>query len=494
MVQGERSELKESNMKSAVVLYSNPAAGHLIPMVSLAKLFEEHGFSATVITFNHPLITNKADQEVSLLSAANLSISFHVLPPITTGEDSYANLPPPDVSRIILEAQNQNLQNFILDLSKTCCVRVMVLDYLCTLALDAARQLSIPAYFLTPFSASFAAFLLNLLELDVSSSLSLKDFGDGPINFPGLPPVLTSDCLIYLIDRETDSYKAFMRTVPSLVKSDGILINTFESLEPKAISALREGLCVPSFNMPPVYSIGPLVTETREKELEERHECLKWLDSQPKGTVVFLCFGSMGGFPLDQIKQIAIGLENSGQRFLWVIKVFVNLDPKKIFNTSIPEFEMDQILPEGFLDRTKDRGMIVKTWAPQIQVLHHESVGAFVTHCGWNSILEAVTAGKPMVCWPLYAEQRLNKAVLVDHETRLGVSVEGYDHEMVDAEEVESKIRWLMEGEGSKFLKERIEAMKDKASESLTETGSSSQAFVQFLIDLERQTLSKTKI
>ncbi|KAJ1692693.1 hypothetical protein LUZ63_009391 [Rhynchospora breviuscula] len=285
-----------------------------------------------------------------------------------------------------------------------------------------------------------------------------------------------------------------MANIRGIVKSDGILMNTFESLEPKAISALREGLCVPSFSMPPVYSIGPLVTETQENATEERNVCLKWLDSQPKGTVVFLCFGSMGGFPLDQIKQIAIGLENSGQRFLWVVKVNVNMDPRNIFNTSMPEFELEQILPEGFLDRTKDRGMVVKTWAPQIQVLHHESVGGFVTHCGWNSIMEAVTAGKPMVCWPLYAEQRLNKVVLVDHETRLGVAMEGYDREMVEAEDVETKIRWLMEGEGSKLLKERIKAMKDKAGESLTETGPSSQAFVQFLMDLERKKLEKTKI
>ncbi|KAJ4806369.1 Glycosyltransferase [Rhynchospora pubera] len=353
--------------------------------------------------------------------------------------------------------------------------------------------MSIPAYLFTPFGASTAAFFFNLLEFDATSSLSLRDFGNDPINFPGLPPVLASDCPIFVVERGSD-YKSAMENFRDIVKSDGILMNTFESLEPKAISALREGLCVPSFNMPPVYSIGPLVTETQEKETKERNESLKWLDSQPKGKVVFLCFGSMGGFPLDQIKQIAIGLENSGQRFLWVVKVNVNMDPRNIFNTSMAEFELDQILPEGFLDRTKDRGMVVKTWAPQIQVLHHESVGGFVTHCGWNSILEAVTAGKPMVCWPLYAEQRLNKAVLVDHETRLGVSVEGYDHEMVDAEEVESKIRWLMEGEGSKLLKESIKAMKDKAGESLTEAGPSSQAFMQFLMDLERQKLVKTDI
>ncbi|KAJ3691187.1 hypothetical protein LUZ61_020351 [Rhynchospora tenuis] len=476
-------------MKSAVVLYSASSAGHLIPMVSLAKLFHEHGFSATVITFNHPLISSKADQEVSHLSSANPSISFHVLPLITAGE-SYANLQPPDVTRIIVQAQNKNLQNIILDLSKTSCVRVIVLDSICTDALDAARQLSIPTYFFMLFGASAAAFFLNLLELDVSSSLSLKDFGNDPINFPGLPPILTSDCPIFLIDRE--SCKAVMQASRDLVKSDGILMNTFESLEPKAISALREGLCAPSFNMPPVYSIGPLVTERREKEMEERHESLKWLDLQPKCTVVFLCFGSLGGFSLDQIKQIAIGLENSGHRFLWVLKL--NTEHRNFFNKSIPEFELGQILPEGFLNRTKDRGMVVKTWAPQIQVLHHESVGGFVTHCGWNSILEAVTAGKPMVCWPLYAEQWLNKIFLVDHDTRLGVVMEGYDKDMVVAEEIEAKVRWLMEGEGSELLKERAKAMMDKAAESLRITGPSSQAFMQFLIDMEKQNLSKTKI
>ncbi|KAJ4806365.1 Glycosyltransferase [Rhynchospora pubera] len=480
-------------MKEAVVLYTAPGAGHLAPMVSLAKLFEKRNFSAIVVTYDHPLRPGKAYQDVSCLSTANPSIPFHVLPQITTGED-YANLEPPAVMLTVLQAQNINLHRFITDLSKTSSIKAIMLDLFCTVAIDVARQFNIPTYFFTPSGASAAAFFFNLLELDASSSLSLNDYGNNHINFPGLPPVLVSDCPIFVVNRESDSYKFAMGNFRGMIKSDGILMNTFESLEPKAISALREGLCVPSFDMPPVYSIGPLVTETRENETEERHECLKWLDSQPKGSVVFLCFGSRGGFPLDQIKQIAIGLENSGQRFLWVIKVNVNMDLKKVFNASMPEFELDQILPEGFLNRTKDRGMVVKTWAPQIQVLHHESVGGFVTHCGWNSILEAVTAGKPMVCWPLYAEQRLNKAVLVDHETWLGVVMEGYDRETVVAEEVETKIRWLMEDEGSKLLKERIKEMKDKAGESLRETGPSLLAFVQFLMDLEREKLEEIKI
>ncbi|KAJ3691191.1 hypothetical protein LUZ61_020355 [Rhynchospora tenuis] len=397
-------------MKEAMVLYTAPGAGHLAPMVFLAKLFQKLNFSATVVTYDHPLRPGKADQDVSRLSSANPSISFHVLPRITTGED-FANLNPPAVMFTILQAQNTNLHSFIMDLSKTSSIRAIMLDLFCTVAIDVARQFNIPTYFFTPSGACAAAFFFNLLELDATSSISLKDYGNNPINFPGLPPVLASDCPIFVLDRQSDSYKFAMRNFGGIIKSDGILINTFESLEPKAISALREGLCVPSFNMPPVYSIGPLVTETQEKEMEG-HECLKWLVSQPKGTVVFLCFGSRGGFPVDQIKQIAIGLENSGQRFLWVVKVNDNKDPRNTFNASLPEFELDQILPEGFLNRTKDRGMVIKTWAPQIQVLHHESVGGFVTHCGWNSILEAVVrilAQDPYNVWVIQRRRQISQ-------------------------------------------------------------------------------------
>jgi UDP-glucoronosyl and UDP-glucosyl transferase len=477
--------------EEVVVLYTGAGAGHLMPMVAVAKLFINHGFSATVTTFNHPLRPGKADQDVSRLSVANPTIGFHVLPPVSLGDIS--SLTPPGVMHAVLNAQNINFHNFLKDLSETSSVRAIMLDLFCTVALDVANQLSIPAYFFTAFGASGAAFFLSLLELHTSTNLSLKDFGENPTNFQGLPPVPASDFPTFLLDREASSYKSFMHTFLNLVKSDGILMNTFELLEPQAISAVRQGRCLPSFNMPPVYCIGPVITESREKETEDRHECLNWLDSQPKGTVIFLCFGSMGGFSPDQIKQIAIGLENSGHRFLWVVKVITD-NPRKMFNNSVPEFELDQVLPEGFLDRTKDRGMVVKSWAPQIQVLHHESIGGFMTHCGWNSILEAISAGKPMICWPLYAEQRLNKAVLVGHEMRLGVAIEGYDRGMVEAGEIEAKVRWLMDSEGGRLLKERVKVMKDKTAESLVETGSSWEAFKQFLMDLERQKIEKTKI
>ncbi|VAH63633.1 unnamed protein product [Triticum turgidum subsp. durum] len=150
----------------------------------------------------------------------------------------------------------------------------------------------------------------------------------------------------------------------------------------------------------------------------------------------------MGTFSVQQLQEIANGLDKSGERFLWVVRSPRNPDYK--YGDSLPEPDLDALMPEGFLERTKDRGLVIKSWAPQVEVLRHRATGAFMTHCGWNSTLEGITAGLPLLCWPLYAEQKVNKA-----------------------------------------LRERVAAAKDAAAEALKEGGSSHLAFVQFLNDLD---------
>jgi UDP:flavonoid glycosyltransferase YjiC (YdhE family) len=141
-------------------------------------------------------------------------------------------------------------------------------------------------------------------------------------------------------------------------------------------------------------------------------------------------------------------------------------------------------MPDKFLERTRDRGFVVKSWAPQVEVLRHRATGAFVTHCGWNSTLEGVTAGLPLLCWPLYAEQQLNKVHIVE-EIKLGVEMRGYNEEMVKAEEVEEKVRWIMVSEDGKALRGQVAAAKHAATEALNEGGSSHTAFAHFLRDLD---------
>jgi UDP:flavonoid glycosyltransferase YjiC (YdhE family) len=118
-----------------------------------------------------------------------------------------------------------------------------------------------------------------------------------------------------------------------------------------------------------------------------------------------------------------------------------------------------------------------------VEVLRHPATGAFVTHCGWNSTLEAVAAGVPMVCWPMYAEQRMNKVFVVE-EMKLGVAMNGYDEGTVKAEEVEAKVRLVMESEQAKEIRERTRLAKQMAADALESGGSSTAAVVDFLNSL----------
>jgi hypothetical protein len=293
------------------------------------------------------------------------------------------------------------------------------------------------------------------------------------VEMQGIPPFPATHAILPLMERSDAAYDGFLRACGDLCCAQGVTVNTFRALERRAVNAVVSGRCTPpGAPTPRVYCIGPLI-KSQEVVATGGEECLTWLDAQPQGSVVFLCFGSIGRFGAEQIREVARGLEASGQRFLWVVRAPPSDDPAKKFDKP-PEPNLDALLPEGFLARTGDRGLVVKSWAPQRDVLAHASVGGFVTHCGWNSVLEAVMAGVPMLAWPLYAEQRLNRVFLVE-ELKLAVAVEGYDSDtgVVPAEEVAAKVRWLMESDGGRVLREQTLAAMRQAEDALREGGES---------------------
>lgn len=253
-------------------------------------------------------------------------------------------------------------------------------------------------------------------------------------------------------------------------RSHGIIVNTFEMFESRAIKAISSGLCTPNGPTPPVYSIGPLIGPTSSPP--GPNECLDWLNSQPRRSVVFLCFGSLGRFSKAQLAEIAIALERSGSRFLWVVRC----PPEESdSSTGFNRPDLDQVLPTGFLHRTKFMGLVVTSWAPQKEVLAHESVGGFVTHCGWNSVLESVVlGGVPMIGWPLYAEQRFNRVVLVE-EIKVALDLVMSSDGFVAASEVEKRVRELMEPESvaGKAVRARAATLRDGAVAALGNGGSS---------------------
>ena len=152
---------------------------------------------------------------------------------------------------------------------------------------------------------------------------------------------------------------------------------------------------------PSNYTVGPPLPELEgQKQRSDRERIMKWLDDQPPLPVVFLCFESLGSFEPDQLAHIANALEQSGYRFLWSVRSPI---PKGFTYGTAECSNFSEILPEGFLERVENRGLVC-AWAPQIEVLAHEAVGGFVSHCGWNSTLQSLWHGVPVATWPLYAE------------------------------------------------------------------------------------------
>lgn len=461
--------------EKTVVLYPSLGVGHLNPMVQLAKAFlRRGGMAVTIAVIDPPGKDPVLEAAVARLAAACPSITVCLLPIPSGTNKHYSNV----ALRMLdeLRLANPVLRGFLGSLPA---VDALVVDMFCIDALDVAADLAVPAYIFYPSAAGDLAIYLQVPDLCLNAPSSLKDMGRTALHFSGVPPVSALDMPDTMLDRESDLCRRRMQQLARFPEARGILVNSFEWLESRALKALRDGLCVPAGRSTPhIYCVGPLVDGGMNGESGERHASLEWLDRQPKQSVVFLCFGSRGLFSAAQLTEMARGLENSGHRFLWAVR-----SPREEQSKSA-EPDLKALLPDGFLERTRDRGLILKNWAPQAEVLSHGAVGAFVTHCGWNSALEAIMSGVPMICWPLYAEQRLNKVHMVE-ELKVGVVVEGYDEELVKAEEVEAKVRLVMESGEGKKMSERMAMAKEMATEAVKEGGSSDMAFYEFLKHLE---------
>nr|CAB3478221.1 unnamed protein product [Digitaria exilis] len=369
---------------------------------------------------------------------------------------------------------NDKLESFLRSIPRER-LHSLVIDLFCTHAIDVATKIGVPVYKFFASGAGTLAVFTQLPALLAGRQTGLKELGDTPLEFLGVPRMPASHLVRSLLESPEDELcRTMMKILKRNAGAHGVLVNTFDSLERRALQALRDPLCVPGEVLPPVYSIGPLIGEVGDDK--ERHGCLAWLDAQPERSVVFLCWGSKGALPKEQVKEIAAGLESSGQRFLWVVRTPAGSDDdRKRYWEQRGETDLDALLPEGFLERIKGRGLVIKSWAPQVDVLNHPATGAFVTHCGWNSTLEGVAAGVPMLCWPLAAEQKMNKVFLTD-EMGIGVEMEGYKVGFIKAEEVEAKVRLVLEGEEGKELRKRAIELKKEAEEALEDGGSSRAA------------------
>lgn len=253
----------------------------------------------------------------------------------------------------------------------------------------------------------------------------------------------------------------------------GLLLNTVYEMEAKVIDALREKL--------PVFTVGPLFLPTKEGDplptaseitFWEEDDCGAWLDSQQAVSVLYVSFGSITTYCEEQFRELAVGLEESKQPFLWVVR-----------RDSIEGGSLVKALPEGYMERVKGRGMIV-SWAPQLRVLAHPAVGGFLTHCGWNSILESISiGGVPMLCWPDIADQMVNRRLLVD-TWKIGLEFAQNADGMVGREEVTRVVCELLLSDDGKACRKRAGEWQLLLRKAVQEGGSSSASLDHFLQEL----------
>ncbi|GMN44510.1 hypothetical protein TIFTF001_013711 [Ficus carica] len=468
----------------AIVLYPSPAIGHLIALVELGKLIltSKPSLSVHILMTTAPYNAGDTGSYIAGVSAATPSITFHHLPPISLPPELLtASAHLETLMFEVLRINKPVVAQALRDISQNHTVHGFFMDFFCASIINEfssdSELKNIPTYVFITSGAGFLASFLYLPTLNKTVEKSFKDLNNSLLYIPGTPPIPASDMPKPILDRNDKAYDYFLESTTYYPKSNGIVVNTYVALEPRAVKAITGGLCVPDSPTPPIYCIGPLITA---KEREGTYfECLKWLDLQPKQSVVFLSFGSLGLFSAEQLMEIAVGLERSGRRFLWVVR---SPPPEKNQNHlwTLPEPDLESLLPQGFLDRTKDRGLVVKNWIPQVEVLNHDSVGGFVTHCGWNSVLESVCAGVPMVAWPLYAEQRFNRVILSE-EMKIALPIsESGDDGFLSADEVEKRVTELMtSSENDHSVWKNALLMKDQARAALSAGGSSRVALTK---------------
>lgn len=211
-----------------------------------------------------------------------------------------------------------------------------------------------------------------------------------------------------------------------------------------------------------------------------RHTCLNWLDKQDPRSVIYVSFGTTTSLTEEEAKEIAMGLEQSGKKFIWVLR---EADKADIFVGKERRIE----LPEGFEERVGQNGIVIREWAPQLEILGHKSIGGFMSHCGWNSCFESLFMGVPIAAWPIHSDQPLN-ALFLTEVLKVGLVVRewGDRKEVVKASVVKDVVERLISSKEGDEIRNRAVKLSEALRESMEEGDSSNGQLNQFIIHISR--------
>ncbi|XP_044481052.1 gallate 1-beta-glucosyltransferase-like [Mangifera indica] len=270
--------------------------------------------------------------------------------------------------------------------------------------------------------------------------------------------------------------RAILGQYKNLDKPFCILMDTFQELEHEIIEYMS--------TISPIKTVGPLFknpkapSSTVRGDFMKADDCIEWLDTKPASSVVYISFGSVVYLKQEQVDEIAHGLLNSGVSFLWVMK-----PPHKDAGLEL------LVLPDGFLEKVGDNGRVVQ-WSPQEKVLSHPSVACFVTHCGWNSTMESLTSGMPVVAFPQWGDQVTDAVYLVDvFKTGIRMCRGEAEDRIIPREEIEKCLLEATSGPKAAEMKQNALKWKKAAEEAVAEGGSSDRNIQAFVDEVRRRSV-----
>ncbi|EEF29506.1 UDP-glucuronosyltransferase, putative [Ricinus communis] len=461
--------------KPHAVCVPYPSQGHVTPMMQLAKLLHSRGFHITFVNtdFNHTrLIRSRGPDSVKGLPDFRFETIPDGLPPSTF--DATQDVPSLcDSTRKNCLAPFKELVSKLNSSPSTEVppVSCIISDGVMSFGIKAAEDLSIPqVQFWTASACSFMAYL-HYNELERRGIMPYKDFlndgiSDTPIDWiSGMTNIRLKDMPLFTKTSNDEIMYDFMGSEAwNCLNSSAIIFNTFDEFEYEVLEAITADKFPRK-----IYTIGPLnllagdISESKSKSFasslwKEDSNCLEWLDKREVKSVVYVNYGSVTTMTAGHLKEFAWGLANSKHPFLWIIRQDIVMGDSAI-------------LSQEFIEEIKDRGFLA-SWCQQDQVLAHPSVGVFLTHCGWNSTMEAVSHGVPIICWPFFADQQTNCRYAC---TKWGNGME-VNHD-VKRKEIEGLVKEMMEGDDGKRKREKALEWRRKAEEATSVGGSSYNNF-----------------
>ncbi|CAN6328700.1 unnamed protein product [Urochloa humidicola] len=469
------------------------APGHLIPVADMAAIFASRGVKCSILTTpaNATIIRPAIDRANAALrcgGAGQLAIDLSTVPfpdvGLPPGVESAVGVSTKADMAMMVEAiqrLREPFARFLADRRPD----ATVADSFFSWAADAAAEHGVPRLCFLGTSMFARACHDSMIRHN-----PLKDLADGDDDKYDPDAVVSLPALPHRVELRRGQVMDPKRNAlewrfDQLVndadrRSYGEVFNSFAELEPDYVEHYRTTLGRR------VWLVGPLAHASEGSPASagagelapEAERCLRWLDGKPDGSVVYVSFGTLAHFTAPEMRELARGLQRSGRNFVWVIDG--------------ADMDASVWMPEGFAELVDqgERGIIFRGWAPQRLILNHSAVGGFVTHCGWNSVLEALSAGVPLVTWPRYADQFYNEKLVVE-VLKVGVGVGArffaskldVRADVISGEKIAEGIDGVMgDGEQAEAIRMKALELRGKAT-SATEKGGSSYDDVQRLIN-----------